>query len=94
MPGFTCGFVLAVLTALEGNDLTVQFLPSQQNLRPSREFRIWVVVKIMVPFGVLIIIRHLLLRVPKKGAIILTATHMSYVYRAARASNQDAGFRA
>ena len=28
---------------------------------------IWVVVKIMVPFWVLIIIRHLLFRVPKKG---------------------------
>ena len=28
---------------------------------------IWVVVTIMVPFWVLIIIRHLLFRVPKKG---------------------------
>ena len=28
---------------------------------------IWVVVKIMVPFWVLIIIRHLIFRVPKKG---------------------------
>ena len=28
----------------------------------------WVVVKIMVPFWVPIIIRHLLFRVPKKGA--------------------------
>ena len=28
---------------------------------------IWVVVKTRVPFWVLIIIRHLLLRVPKKG---------------------------
>ena len=38
----------------------------------------WVVVKIMVPFGVLIIIRHLLFRVPqnKKGTIILTTTHL------------------
>ena len=27
----------------------------------------WVVVKIMVPFWVLIIIRHLIFRVPKKG---------------------------
>ena len=27
---------------------------------------VWVVVKIMVPFGVPIIIRHLLFRVPKK----------------------------
>ena len=27
----------------------------------------WVVVKIMVPFGVLNIIRHLIFRVPKKG---------------------------
>ena len=29
--------------------------------------RIWVVVKIMVPFGVPTLIRHLLFRVPKKG---------------------------
>ena len=28
---------------------------------------IWVVVKIMIPFWVLIIIRHLIFRVPKKG---------------------------
>ena len=28
---------------------------------------IWVVVKIRVPFGVLIIMRHLIFRVPKKG---------------------------
>ena len=28
---------------------------------------IWVVVKIMVPFWVLIIIRHLIFRVPTKG---------------------------
>ena len=31
-----------------------------------------VVVKIMVPFWVLMIIRHLIFRVPQKGAIILT----------------------
>ena len=30
----------------------------------------------MVPFWVLIIIRHLLFRVPQKGAIILTTTHI------------------
>ena len=35
-----------------------------------------VVVKIMVPFWVLIIIRHLMFRVPKEGAIILTTTQM------------------
>ena len=28
------------------------------------------------PFGVPIIIRHLVLRVPQKGTIILTTTHM------------------
>ena len=27
----------------------------------------WVVVKIMVPFGILIIIRHLIFKVPQKG---------------------------
>ena len=32
-----------------------------------RELPIWVVVKIMVPLWVLIIIRHLIFRVPKKG---------------------------
>ena len=37
---------------------------------------IWVVVKIMVPFWVLIIIRHLLFRVPQKVTIILTTTHI------------------
>ena len=30
----------------------------------------------MVPFGILIIIRHLLFRVPQKGIIIWTTTHM------------------
>ena len=38
---------------------------------------IWVVVKIMVPFWFPIIIRHLIFRVPKKGIIILTTTHIS-----------------
>ena len=37
---------------------------------------IWVVVKIMIPFGVLIIIRHLIFRVPQKGTLILTTTHI------------------
>ena len=36
----------------------------------------WVVVKIMVPLGVPIIIRHLLFRVPQKGTLILTTTHI------------------
>ena len=44
------------------------------------EFSIWVVVKIMVPFWVPIIIRHLLFRVPKIGNIILTATHTQRVH--------------
>ena len=35
-----------------------------------------VVVKIMVPFWVLIIIRHLILRIPQQGVIILTTTHI------------------
>ena len=33
----------------------------------------------MVPFWVPIILRHLLFRVPKKGTIILTTTHI-YIY--------------
>ena len=40
------------------------------------ETPIWVVVKIMIPFWVLIVMRHLIFRVPQKGAIILTTTHM------------------
>ena len=39
-------------------------------------FHIWVVVKIMVPFWIPIIIRHLIFRVPQKGTIILTTTHL------------------
>ena len=42
----------------------------------SINLAIWVVVKIMVLFWVPIIIRHLLFRVPKKGTIILTTTHI------------------
>ena len=38
---------------------------------------IWVVVKIIVPFWIPIIIRHLIFRVHPKGIIILTTTHMS-----------------
>ena len=34
----------------------------------------WVVVKIMVPFWVLNIVRHLLFGVPKKGPYFLTTT--------------------
>ena len=38
---------------------------------------IWVVVKIMVPFWIpIIVIRHLIFWVPKKGTIILTTTHI------------------
>ena len=37
---------------------------------------IWVVVRIGVSFWVPIIARHLIFRVPKKGTLILTATHM------------------
>ena len=40
---------------------------------------VWVVVNIRVPFGVLIIIRHLIFRVPK-GTIILTTTHILFGY--------------
>ena len=39
---------------------------------------VWVVVKIMVPFWVPITIWHLIFRVPKKGIIILTSTHILY----------------
>ena len=43
--------------------------------------KIWVVVKIMVPFWVLSIIWHLIFRGPKKGTIILTTTHMVWYSR-------------
>ena len=36
-------------------------------LRKAKAQQIWVVVKIMVPFWVPIILRHLILREPKKG---------------------------
>ena len=36
----------------------------------------WVVVKTMVPFWVLSIIRHLIFRGPKKGTIFLTTSHI------------------
>ena len=36
----------------------------------------WVVVKIMVPFWAPNIVRHLIFRVPQKGTLILTPTHM------------------
>ena len=53
---------------------------SRRTVRTHREdeksyCNIWVVVKIKVPFGVPITIRHLLFRVPKK-TLILTTTHM------------------
>ena len=38
----------------------------------------WVVVKIMVPFGVPIITRHLLFMVPKMGPKFFTTTHVEY----------------
>ena len=37
---------------------------------------IWVVVKIMVPFWVLGIIRHLIFRGPKRGPLLWTTTHI------------------
>ena len=42
---------------------------------------IWVVVKIMVPFGIPIIVRHLIFRVSKKRTIISTTTHTGDYYR-------------
>ena len=39
------------------------------------------VVKIMVPFGVPHIIRHLIFRVSKNGALILTTTHLGFGLR-------------
>ena len=42
---------------------------------------IWVVVKIMVPFRVPSIIRHLLFRVSQKWTLILTTTHISATFR-------------
>ena len=42
-------------------------------------FFTWVIVTIMVPFRVLTVIRHLVFRVPKKGTIILTTTHIGGV---------------
>ena len=52
---------------------------SFMTLKKLREERIWMVVKIMVPFGLLRILRHLVFRGPKKGTTILTTTHIEYV---------------
>ena len=46
---------------------SARFLRGSRNRRVALTSYIWVVVKIMVPFWVPIIIRHLLFRVPKKG---------------------------
>ena len=40
--------------------------PGPVNMNP-KSYNMWVVVKTRVPFWLLIIIRHLLFRVPKKG---------------------------
>ena len=42
----------------------------------TRHYTIWMVVKILVPFGLLSIIRHLVFR----GHLILTTTHVLYLY--------------
>ena len=42
-------------------------LKDQDNPKVSSSCTIWVVVKIMLPVRVLILIRHLIFRVPKKG---------------------------
>ena len=44
--------------------------------RANDSVDIWLVVKIMVPFWIPIIIRHLIFRVPKKGTKVLTTTHL------------------
>ena len=53
--------------------------PKKRPISKPRDFAslIWVVVRIMVPFWVPIFIRHLLFKVPKKGTIMLTTTHMA-----------------
>ena len=43
------------------------FLPLQALLQHEFNPSIWVVVKIMVPFWIPILIRHLMFRAPKKG---------------------------
>ena len=48
----------------------------------------WVVVKIMVPFWVLVIIRHLMFRAPKRGPN-LTTTHMPNKKPLALDSNRE-----
>ena len=52
--------------------------PTCRNMNPSGllHYAMWVVVKIMVPFWVPVFLRHLLFRVPKMGALILTTTHV------------------
>ena len=49
------------------DEVELEFRPLNWNLGLGLGFSIWVVVKIMVPFWVPNIIRHLLFRVPKNG---------------------------
>ena len=53
------------------------FLQFAQTELINRRSFIWVVVKIMVPFWVPIVIRHLIFRVPQQGTTISTATHLA-----------------
>ena len=52
------------------NDFSMGLVPRayrQRGRQRDAKIGTWVVVKIMVPFWVLNIIRHLIFRVPKKG---------------------------
>ena len=51
---------------------------------------IWVVVKIMASFRIPIIIRPLIFRVPQKGPIILTTTHIGVLQTAPRIAARSA----
>ena len=64
-PGPLCLLLGAVLPEL-----------TQKRWRAGKSTSIWVVLKIMVPWWVRKIVRHLVFRGPKKKTIILTTTHM------------------
>ena len=65
-----CGFLRVLGAWFRIRDLRVRVhspQPWSSSSVRGRSLYTWVVVKIRVPFWVPIIIRHLLLRVPKKG---------------------------
>ena len=71
-----CGLACGPLRLRPRRHVDGFLVDSTRGSCPARYLCMWVVVKIMVPFWVLIIIRHLLFRVPQKSTLILKTTHV------------------